>query len=172
MARVVGVGLVVAAFLFCLVGVAWLGINLAGARDTSAVGGAILGFALLLIVVSPLLGGGVLVLARSRQEQTDRAKASTLRKVLDMVKTRGEVSVTDLVIELRTDLPSVQAMVYELVGMGIFSGYVNWDEGTLYSLDAVALGGITQCKHCGGRLSLAGKGVLRCQYCTTEYFLS
>jgi tRNA(Ile2) C34 agmatinyltransferase TiaS len=55
--------------------------------------------------------------------------------------------------------------------MGVFSGYVNWDEGTLYSEQASELRNMTQCKNCGGNLTLAGKGVIKCPFCGTEYFL-
>jgi tRNA(Ile2) C34 agmatinyltransferase TiaS len=62
-------------------------------------------------------------------------------------------------------------MLHELVGMGLFAGYVNWDEGMLYSRQASELRQLSQCENCGGQLELAGKGVIRCPYCGTEYFL-
>jgi hypothetical protein len=135
--------------------------------------GAVLGFALLaLVVVAPLVGIGVVTLARSRTQVKEGAEADAMRKLLDMVKTRGKLNVADAVIALQSDLPAVQDMIYRLVGMGVFDGYVNWDEGVLISADASALHEMTQCKHCGGNLTLAGKGVVKCPYCGTEYFLS
>jgi len=32
--------------------------------------------------------------------------------------------------------------------------------------------GLTECKRCGGKVTLAGKGVTKCQYCGTEYYVS
>lgn len=171
MTRTVGIVLILAGVAACLLGGSLLAVNLAGGTVSPA--GAVLGFALLgLIVVAPLVGFGVVAVTRGRTEQTQTAQAENMRKVLDMVKTRGRVNVSDVVIELKSDLPAVQDMVYKLVGMGVFSGYVNWDEGMLYSEDASSLHGVTQCKHCGGNLTLAGKGIIKCPFCGTEYFLA
>jgi tRNA(Ile2) C34 agmatinyltransferase TiaS len=63
-------------------------------------------------------------------------------------------------------------MIYELVGLQVFSGYINWDQGILYSSDASKLRELTQCKNCGGEIQLVGKGVVKCKFCGTEYFLT
>ena len=55
--------------------------------------------------------------------------------------------------------------------MGLFSGYINWDEGMLYSVEARNLRELENCRVCQGKLELAGKGVVQCPYCDTEYFL-
>ena len=89
-----------------------------------------------------------------------------------MVKARGQVNISDIIVELQSSLPEVQDMIYKLVGMGVFSGYINWDEGTLYSEQASALRDLQECRNCGGQLSLAGKGVVKCPFCGTEYFLT
>lgn len=171
MTRTVGVLLIVVAVAICLIGSLWLGANLMS--GSAQIGGTVLGFALLFIVlVAPLGGFGIVTLMRGRAEQSETEQADEMRKILDMVKTRGRVNVSDVVIELKADMPTVQNMIYRLVGMGVFSGYVNWDEGVLYSEDASALHDMTQCKHCGGNLTLAGKGVIKCPYCGTEYFLA
>ena len=171
MTRTVALILIVVAVGVCLVGSAFLGAGLAGGRLQPA--GAILGFGLLfLALVAPLGGAGVFSLVRSRKEQVEQSESDAQRKILDMVKTRGAVSVSDVIVELQSDLPTVQGMIYRLVGMGVFSGYVNWDEGTLYSAEASALHELSQCKHCGGNVDFAGKGVLKCPFCGTEYFLA
>jgi hypothetical protein len=169
--RTVGMVLILVGVAACLIGAALIGVN--AASGTVSPAGAVLGLGLLgLIVVAPLVGFGVITVTRGRSEQVEKDQSENMRKVLDMVKTRGRVNVSDVVIELKSDLPAVQGMIYKLVGMGVFSGYVNWDEGMLYSEDASALHNVTQCKHCGGNLTLAGKGVIKCPYCGTEYFLA
>ena len=171
MTRTVGILLIVAAVVVCLVGSIVLAANFA--NNSVNIGGATLGFALLLIaVVAPLAGFGVITLTRGRTEEKQSVEADAMRTVLDMVKTRGKVNISDVVIELKSDLPTVQSQLYRLVGMGVFSGYINWDEGVLYSEEASNLHGMTQCKHCGGNLTLAGKGVIKCPFCGTEYFLA
>lgn len=172
MTRTVGILLIIAAGLVCLLGSAFLVVGaLTGQMETLTA--TILGFALLIIVlVAPLAGGGILVLIRSKREASETQEAEQLLRILNMVKTQGEVSVSDVIIELQSDLPTVQGMIYQLVGMGVFSGYVNWDEGTLYSTEASQIHELQQCKHCSGNVDFAGKGVLRCPFCGTEYFLA
>ncbi len=171
MTRVVGIVLIIVAVGVCLIGSALLASGVA--QGNLQPPGAILGFGLLFVIlVAPLAGGGIFALVRGRREQEEQKQSEALRKVLDVVKTRGKVNTSDLAIELNSDLPTVQSMIYRLVGLGVFNGYVNWDEGVLYSSDASALREMTQCKHCGGNLSLAGKGILKCPFCGTEYFLS
>jgi hypothetical protein len=114
----------------------------------------------------------VIVLRRGSVEAQENVQSAQLRKVLDIVQTRGAVKVSDLILDLHSDLPSVRNMVYRLVGMGVFSGYVNWDDGVLYSSAASGLADMTECKKCGGKLTLAGKGVIKCPYCGTEYFVA
>ncbi len=171
MTRTVGILLLVASAGICAIGAAFLGVGLSQGSLEPA--GFVLGFGLLFVfLVGPLAGGGIFALVRSRGEQAEQAEAEKLRKILDMVKTRGRVDISDLSIELHADRESVQDMIYKLVGLGVFSGYVNWDEGILYSEEASELHNLTQCRYCGGQLTLAGKGVVKCPFCGTEYFLS
>ncbi len=136
-------------------------------------GAATLGITLGLLVLSlPQLGFGAYLLLRGQQEAVVAETAGKQRQLLGMVKARGQVQISDVAIELRTSRDELQKMLYELVNMGLFSGYVNWAEGTLYSSQASELRQLDRCKNCGGQLELAGKGVIRCPYCGTEYFLS
>jgi hypothetical protein len=138
-----------------------------------AVSGAIPGFGVLVVIlVAPLGIGGWVMLQRGRAQAAEDANSAELRKILDIVTTRGSVKVSDLVLELRSDMSTVQNEIYRLVGMGVFSGYVNWDDGVLYSAAAAGLRDLTECKKCGGKLTLAGKGVIKCPFCGTEYFVS
>jgi hypothetical protein len=135
-------------------------------------GAATLGWVLgIAILVLPQLGMGIFLLWKGGQEAAASAKANQQRELLSIVKSRGQVDIRDLAIEMQASKEDVQGMVHDLVGMGLFSGYINWDEGILYSSQASQLRELTNCKHCGGQLELAGKGVIRCPYCGTEYFL-
>jgi len=135
-------------------------------------GAATLGIALGLLALSlPQLGFGAYLLMRGQQEAAVAETAGKQRQLLGMVKARGQVQIADLAIELRTSRDELQKMIYELVNMGLYSGYINWAEGTLYSSQASELRQLDRCKNCSGQLELAGKGVIRCPYCGTEYFL-
>lgn len=131
--------------------------------------GIVIGF---LVLVLPQLGFGAYLLMRGRQEAVVAESAGKQRKMLGMIKARGQVNIADLAIELQSSRDQVQGMIYELVNMGLYSGYINWSEGTLYSSEASELRTLDRCKNCNGQLELAGKGVIRCPFCGTEYFLS
>ncbi len=167
--RVVGTLLIIAAIVVGLIGAAWLIAGVVGGAH--GITGAILGGALLALPVLLLVGGGVFLLVRSSREAKTDAERETLRRILDLVSSRGQIPISDLVIELASTRDQVQGQVHALVGMGVFSGYVNWDEGVLYSTEAASLRDLERCKHCGGELKLVGKGVISCPFCGTEYFL-
>ncbi len=135
-------------------------------------GAATLGWVLgIVVLVLPQLAIGAFLLWKGAQEAAVAKQADAQRELLSIVKSRGQVDIRDVAIEMQISKDEVQDMIHDLVGMGLYSGYINWDEGTLYSSQANQLRELTNCKHCGGQLELAGKGVIRCPYCGTEYFL-
>jgi hypothetical protein len=73
---------------------------------------------------------------------------------------------------MHSSVDSVKDMIYQLVGLQVFSGYINWEKGVLYSSDASKLRELSKCKNCGGEIKLVGKGVVTCKFCGTEYFLT
>jgi predicted ArsR family transcriptional regulator len=88
-----------------------------------------------------------------------------------IVTARGQIRMDDLAHELSAPRELTRTWMYELVKRGEFSGYINWEEGVLYSKEAQRLTEAGRCPHCSGELSLAGKGVIRCRYCSSEIFL-
>lgn len=170
-AKLVGLGMIAAGVILGIAGGAWLisGMN----EDKLESSGAIFGLILLLgVVVLPLVGGGIFFTRRGAEEQKELAKVDQQRRLLDIVSTRGQVSISDLVLELNSSRDQVERDLNELVGRGLFSGYVDWNKGMLYSVDASKLQGAQFCPNCGGKLELAGKGVVTCPYCGAQIFLS
>lgn len=163
-------GLLGAAAVVLLIGVVWLGASFT--EGDLRIGGLVIGLMLLMVIVLPLGIGGLVMLTRSRGEEEELGERQELRKIIDMVKARGQVPLSDVVLELKSTRGEVQDQIYSLVGMGLFSGYINWDEGVLYSEQASSLRDLDRCKNCGGELKLVGKGVVTCPYCGTEYFLN
>ena len=134
-------------------------------------GGAVLGVVIALFVAAPLVGGGIFLITHSKADAAKQVDAKRRRKILDVVKTQGQVDISDLVFELDSNTQQVRDDIYKLVGMGLFTGYINWDKGTLYSQEASQIRGSNKCPNCGGELALGGKGVITCQYCGTDIFL-
>jgi hypothetical protein len=144
------------------------------AKNEGVMRGSGAAFALVIlfgVIVLPLVGGGIFMLVKGNAETRQMAAIDEQRKLLDMVKTRGQVSIANLVLDLNSSTERVQADLLALVGRGLFSGYVDWDKGMLYSVDAKELTSRSTCPNCGGQLELAGKGLIKCPYCGAEIFL-
>jgi len=140
--------------------------------DTS-IGGAVLGTALVTIFVAlPLLAAGAWFFTKGRREVSDFAEVEKEKKLLNVIVTQGQVSVGEMSLELDASRDQVKEWVYDLVGKGLFSGYVNWEEGMLYSKQASQMREGKVCPTCGAELELAGKGVINCPYCGVDIFLA
>lgn len=167
--RLVGVILIVLGLVLFLGGTA---VSFFSTRnvETGGTGGFVLGAVVSLLVAAPLVGFGIYLMIRGRAEEAEMADAARQRKILDMVETRGQIEISVLVLELKASVDQVRNDIYRLVGLGLFSGYINWNDGVLYSRDASQLSGNT-CPNCGGTQEFAGKGVIKCKYCGAEIFL-
>ena len=168
--RVVGVLLLGAGLVLAIFAGAWIILQSHDGKLTSAA--AIFGGLLAACIVIPLIAGGIYFVFRGQAEAKDISRISAQRRLLDIVSTRGQVSISDLVLELNSSRDKVQQDLNELVGRGLFSGYVDWGKGMLFSVEASKLQGRQTCPNCGGALELAGKGLVKCPFCGAEIFLS
>ncbi len=168
--RVLGMILVGAGVALLAIVVLWVGAGVASGKyeDLAApvlgIGGA------LIFGTLPLAGIGTFLLIKGRQEEKAMAEVEKERLLLNMVLTRGQVDIPSAVLELQVTRDVLRKYVYDLVGKGLFSGYVNWERGVLYSRQAADMPS-DRCPNCGGELQLAGKGVVQCPYCGSEVFL-
>jgi hypothetical protein len=167
--RILGIVLSVMGLGIAFLAGLWLATQVSSEALSS--GGAVLGAVFAFIPVILLLGGGLYLYLRGGAETQQQSEMHLQRRIMDAVASRGQVTVQDLALELGTPVERLKDLVHQLVGLQVFSGYINWEEGTLYSMDAQQLRELKQCKNCGGELKLAGKGVVACPFCGTEYFL-
>jgi hypothetical protein len=168
--RLVGIILVVVGFGVAVIAGLWLALQTANNQISS--GGAVVGAGIAFIPVALLAGFGIYMYVQGGKEAVQESEMQKQRQLLDIVKSRGQVSVPDVALEMHVSVDSIQNMVHQLVGLQVFSGYVNWDKGVLYSADASQLRSLDKCKNCGGEIQLVGKGVVTCKFCGTEYFLT
>ena len=124
------------------------------------------------IIGAPVLGFGVATLNKGSLEATEEATISKQRKLLNMVTTQGKVNLSEVALELNVTRDDTKQIVRDLVGKQLFSGYIDWTEEILYSVDAQKLKASGNCPKCGGKLELAGKGLIKCPYCGSEVFTS
>ena len=166
--RLIGIILIVVGLVVAVVAAAWLFTNEALTGSARILG---LGVALL-VIVAPLVGGGVYLTTMGGKEAGQQQDAAQQRKLLNIVQSRGEIKLDDVVVEMQLPRDRIKDMLYSLVGLGVFSGYINWDKGVLYSSEASKLRDLKQCPNCGGEITLSGKGIAHCRFCGTEFFLS
>jgi DNA-directed RNA polymerase subunit RPC12/RpoP len=92
-----------------------------------------------------------------------------------MIEAQGTVSIGNAAVELDVSRDQLKEFVYDLVGKGLFLGYVDWKGGKLVAQDAAQIQSAAvngTCPNCGGQVELAGKGVVSCPYCGSDIFLS
>jgi DNA-directed RNA polymerase subunit RPC12/RpoP/MFS family permease len=106
-----------------------------------------------------------------RRVYTPLALIEKYRQLEAIVQARGQIYLTDLEDELQVPREILHRWVRKLVRKNILSGYLDWEEGLLSSLEANQLEDLEHCPHCGGETNLAGKGIIRCTYCGVEIFL-
>lgn len=167
--RLVGIILSIAGLGVAVIAGLWIASQVAAGMSSS---GALVGAGIAFIPVALLVGFGIYLYQRGGEEAKDQSTMQKQRQLLDILKSRGQVGVHDMALEMNVSVDSVQDMVHQLVGLQVFSGYANWKDGILYSEEASNLRELKQCRNCGGEITLAGKGVMVCRFCGTEYFLS
>ena len=92
-------------------------------------------------------------------------------ELLGVLKAHGQIALDSLARTLDAPQSLITEWIYDLVQHGRFSGYINWDRSMLYSAERAKLGQSQRCPSCGGRLELAGKGIVSCTHCGAEILL-
>ena len=166
--RTIGIIFLTIGIILAVVLIAWL---LVGQGENKLQGtGLVLGLAITLILAAPFLAGGVYFLTKGQAEVKEFAAIEKEKRLLNMVMTQGKVQLANAAVEMNLNLDQVKAYVYDLVGKGLFTGYVDWKSNTLFSADASKIG-TTTCPNCGGQRELVGKGIVKCPFCGAEIFL-
>lgn len=132
--------------------------------------GFMLGLIVVLVLAAPLFAGGIYLRSQGQSESLQYSQATQQKKLLNIVRTHGKAEIPDLALELNLTRDQVKEAIYDLVGKGLFTGYINWDEGVLYAREAAAMQ-TTKCPNCGGVREVVGKGIVKCPYCGSELFL-
>lgn len=166
--RTVGIILLAIGIILGVAIGAWL---LAGQGEGRLQGsGLVLGLVLMLILVLPFLAGGVYFVVKGQSEVKEFAQIEKEKRLLNMVLTQGKVQLPNAAVEMNVGMEQLKAYVYDLVGKGLFTGYIDWKSSTLYAAEASKMASTT-CPNCGGQRELVGKGVVKCPYCGAELFL-
>jgi len=152
----VGVAIAVAIFL-------WLGVSAGQLEPTGFAAGFIL-------FVLPFLAAAAYLLYQSFTESGQLNSLAKEQRVLDALRSRGKTTFTELSKETGLGEDEVKRSVEGLVGKNLFTGYISWKAGELYSKETGDLASGKACPNCGAKLEIAGKGMVKCAYCGTEIF--
>jgi hypothetical protein len=160
----IAVGVIVA-----ILGVIYWGGN--AQTDSSA---KTLGMAVCIVPAAIIAGFGVWFLMQGRSETAQFAEVEKEKRVLNIIATQGTVQLSGVALETNMTMDQVKAAIYDLVGKGLFTGYVDWKAGKLVSADAAVINQAVitgKCPNCGAPQVVGGKGVIRCDYCGAEFFI-
>ncbi len=167
--RTVGIILVVAGLLVCLVATLFVGSGLLSGRTNLAA--TILGVGLFGVIPLVLLGGvGAYLVVSGTAEARQMAEVRKKERLLGMIQAQGKVSLNTIMIEQHLTREQVRNDIYDLVNQGLFTGYIDWQSATFYSKDAARVGS-NKCPNCGGIREVVGKGIVKCPYCGVELFI-
>jgi hypothetical protein len=167
--KIVGPILILVGVVICLLASVFLGVGLA--TENLGVAGAVLGISLFGFIPLLIFGGvGVYLYINGKKEEADQEVVRQKQRILGLIQAQGKASVDSIMLEMELSREQVTTMIYEMVSMDLFTGYVDWDKRTFYSRDAAAVGSNT-CPNCGGIRELVGKGVVKCPYCGVSLFI-
>ncbi|MBF6614182.1 MAG: hypothetical protein IVW55_13735 [Chloroflexi bacterium] len=173
--RVIALALFIVAAVIVVISGLWVFGSLNQANSTLQSGGAALTMGCAILIAAIIAGVGIWFMMQGRSEALQFAGVEQEKLILNMVQTQGTVQISSVALETNMPLDKVKAAIYDLVGKGLFSGYIDWRQGRLVSEDAAA---ITQsvivngkCPNCGAPLEVGGKGVITCPYCGAEIFI-
>jgi hypothetical protein len=162
--KVIGIILIIVGFIVLGLG------SLLAFVISNTMGGSVLGVVFAFLFSVPFFAVGGFMLVRGQSEAQAMGVVKKQKQLLGMIRAQGEVDIAQAALELDESRSEVRQHVYDLVNKELFTGYINWDDGMLISMDAAKIE-FNQCPNCGGQLELAGKGVVECPYCGTEIFL-
>jgi hypothetical protein len=93
------------------------------------------------------------------------------RRLLAMINIQGKATLDSLAGELKVSGALLRRWIYSLAQRGQLHGFADWSAGIVYSQDGQQILAQNLCPHCGGKLDVAGKGLIACVYCGVEMFL-
>ncbi len=121
-----------------------------------------------------IAGFGVWFLMQGKTETAQFAEVEKQKRILNMVQTQGTVQISSISLDMNMPVDNVKSAIYDLVGKGLFTGYIDWKGGKLVSADAATLNQAVangKCPNCGAPQVVGGKGIIKCEYCGAEIFL-
>lgn len=162
----IGVALSGIGFALALFASWWLASR--GGALIDVLGGALIAF----VPVALFFGAGFYLYFRPEHEVQDATTSmNKQRDLVDILRRDGQSNFGELAQELEVSQEAVVSMVQQLGELGVFSGYVDWQQNIVYASHPQALRTLQNCRVCGQPIQLVGEGMVPCPHCQTDYFL-
>lgn len=169
MGKTIGIILIIAGIAVFAIASLLIGSGIASNQVQTP--GAILGIGLFGVVPLLVLGGaGVFMFITGSREAAETAGVQKKERLLGMIQAAGKISLGSAAIEMKMSQQQIKDAIFELTNQGLFSGFINWQEGIFYGKDAANVGS-NKCPNCGGIREVVGKGLVKCPYCGVELFV-
>lgn len=99
-------------------------------------------------------------------EESQQTEAEIQRKLIDALTETDQTRLDRLAEEIGVPVDHVAAALHNLIDLGLFSGAVAWDSGTVYPRPAGYLNTLSTCVHCGESFHTAPSA---CPVCRAQY---
>lgn len=166
--RVIAIGAMVIGFALAAIASFFFATQVqSGALNTE---GLLVGAFIAFVIIASIVLFGIYLYVQSEADSEPESQMAKQRRLLDWLHEQDTLSLQQIYLELDIDNDELKEMLDELVGLGAFSGYLNWQEETLHAMSASELRNLHQCKQCENFIHVQGKGVT-CQTCGTQYML-
>ncbi len=169
MGRIIGIILIIAGVGVCAIASLLIGSGIASNQVQTS--GAILGIGLFGVIPLLVFGGsGAFLFISGMREATAMADVRRKERLLGVIQSAGKISLGAAALQMKLTQQQVKDAIFDLVNQGLFSGYINLEEGYFYSKEAANVGS-NKCPNCGGVREIVGKGIVKCPYCGAELFI-
>lgn len=120
-------------------------------------------------VVCAALGFGATRLSALMElmEESQQTEAEIQRKLIDALAESDQIRLDRLSESIGVPAEHIQKALHNLIDLGLFSGAVAWDSGTVYPRPMGYLRSLAACVHCDESFSV-GQTVI-CPVCRTQY---
>lgn len=97
--------------------------------------------------------------------------AQKQNQIGSFIQAQGQIRFHDLSREMKVPEQLLRDWLYQMVRLGHFSGYVDWENDTVYSRQRDELLQQQTCPNCAAELKIAGQGIIGCEFCQAEIFV-
>jgi hypothetical protein len=121
------------------------------------------------VVVFVLMIIGLYFVVTTNQTAPTAPEMETPLLIVDTLRGRGQITLTDLSIELMLPAQELHIALQEITNLQIFNGYINETRGVISALDPAIIPTISRCIVCNTSLRVQAP-YTACNTCHTDYY--